>query len=294
MEVVLMGYLPDAEGIMAACAESCNTSSPAHKLYQSMDDERARGVIKYIQEHGHLSVEEFSSYVFSISGLSRVATHQLVRHRMATFLQQSMRYSEPSDFELIDGKYVPWFVIPPNMVRAAEESEDGLGDLMSYFELAGVSKRTYGGMLGKKEDKRFSILHGVKTNISMIANGREFRETIIPLRTCYTAQWEIRSMAYAISTLLRSVSPTLFEEVGPKCITDKCIERYSGRCEQIVRNILDELKRLESGIEVGKYLDLTDVIGYRADSELEERLAEELELEHPVNLSFEVKIMRMK
>ena len=294
MRVVLIDYLEDAERVMAACADSCNTNSPAHEIHQNISDERAAGIIKYIQEHGHLSVEEFSSYVFSIEDISRVATHQLVRHRMATFLQQSMRYNEPSDFKLVDGKYEPWFIIPPDMVRAAEKSEKGFEDLISYFELMDASRRIYNEMSGKKEDRRFVIPHGVKTNISMIANGREFRETIIPLRTCYTAQWEIRSMAYAMLTLLKNVSPTLFDVAGPKCITDKCIEKYSGKCEPLTREILDKLEKLEDEIKVGEYLDLTDIIGYRADSELEKRLAEELGLEHPVNLSFEVKIMRMK
>ena len=41
---------------------------------------------------GHFSTLEHASYTFSIEGVSRALTHQLVRHRLASFNQQSQRY----------------------------------------------------------------------------------------------------------------------------------------------------------------------------------------------------------
>ena len=92
MKVHLLSYTKDAERLCAAAGRSCYSKKAASKLLEEVDAERAGTMISEITVMGHHSVIEHASYTFSIEGVSRALTHQLVRHRIASFSQQSQRY----------------------------------------------------------------------------------------------------------------------------------------------------------------------------------------------------------
>jgi thymidylate synthase (FAD) len=89
MDVVLLYHTPDPERAVAASARLCYAPVGAAELVESMSDAAVAKVLKTIITSGHLSALEHASYTFAIDGVSRALTHQLVRHRLASYNQQS-------------------------------------------------------------------------------------------------------------------------------------------------------------------------------------------------------------
>ncbi len=156
----------------------------------------AEKFIKMLIRSGHLSVLEHASASFRIKGGSRSFTHQLVRHRMASYTQQSQRYVEETGFN---------FVTPPSIEANPEAREV----FLNFIEEA---KRTYSRLRElkiRKEDARFVLPNAVVSEIVISANMREWRH-IIELRGDKKAQWEIRKMAVEILKILKEKTPSIF------------------------------------------------------------------------------------
>lgn len=162
-----------------------------------------------------MSTFEHVSFTFGIDGLSRVASHQLVRHRLASFSQQSQRYVKMSP----DPNAV---IIPPSIQGNPEA-------LRLFTESVRKSQETYAQLtaLGiPKEDARFILPHGHSTRLVMTMNARELHH-FFGLRLCRRAQWEIHELARKMLALCREKAPVLFEKAGPSCIFGKCSEAKS-------------------------------------------------------------------
>jgi thymidylate synthase (FAD) len=170
--------------------------------YQSQDritDDSAKIFIERLIKMGHTSVLEHATTTFKISGISRVTSHQLVRHRLASFTQKSQRYVKSNNFDYIiphsiknDGRALNIFL---NMMEKLNES---------YYELQ---------ILGiKNEDARFILPEATETEVIMTANFREWRH-IIQLRTDKSAQWEIRAICNEILEILKEEAPSCFGDL---------------------------------------------------------------------------------
>ncbi len=133
---------------------------------------------------GHQSVLEHISLTFSIEGISRSCSHQLVRHRIASFSQQSQRHVRVEEGE---------WVVPPSI--EANPSAEGifqaaLGQIyVAYRELIDLGVHP--------EDARYLLPNATKTNLVMTMNLRELY-TVSGVRLCARAQWEIRQVFEAI------------------------------------------------------------------------------------------------
>ena len=92
MQVELLYHTPDPERAIATAARLCYAPVGASELMETMPPERVRSVLSTIMGSGHFSTLEHASYTFAVDGVSRALTHQLVRHRIASFNQQSQRY----------------------------------------------------------------------------------------------------------------------------------------------------------------------------------------------------------
>ncbi|MBI0582349.1 MAG: FAD-dependent thymidylate synthase, partial [Methanomassiliicoccales archaeon] len=92
MKVVLLSYTNDAERLCAAAARSCYSPDAASEILEGVEEDKAGAFIDKVVGMGHHSVIEHASYTFSLEGVSRSLTHQLVRHRIASYSQQSQRY----------------------------------------------------------------------------------------------------------------------------------------------------------------------------------------------------------
>jgi len=154
---------------------------------------------------GHLSTLEHVSFTFAIEGVSRVLTHQLVRHRIASYSQQSQRYVKEHDFE---------YITPPSVAANpdAQAKFDALMDTIrtAYDELMALGVH--------QEDARYCLANATETKIVVTMNARALLH-FFELRCCSRAQWEIRRLAEAMLAEVRQVAPRLFHKAGPTCVT---------------------------------------------------------------------------
>jgi thymidylate synthase (FAD) len=205
LKVRLLRHTSDAELLCGTAALTSTKSGSPSDILEKMDLEKAKRIIKRVTGYGHVSVIEHASFTFSIEGVSRAMTHQLVRHRMASYTQQSQRYVTYDSLK----KYVT----PPSIVDNTEAKK--------IFDEALVKiSETYKKLLNlkiPKEDARFILPNAARTNIIVTMNARELQH-FFNLRCCARAQWEIREVATEMLRQAKKVAPILFESAGPSCV----------------------------------------------------------------------------
>jgi thymidylate synthase (FAD) len=211
MLVTLVQHTPDPEQAVALAARLCYSPVTIGDLRERISGGDIRGFLEKILSLGHHSVLEHASFTFGIEGISRVTTHQLVRHRIASFSQQSQRYvSHKEKFDV---------VVPPSI--AADKEMSG-----KFSTLIGEVHRLYGEMVEKgipAEDARYVLPNAAETKILVTMNARELFH-FFRLRCCERAQWEIRAMAVEMLKLVKDVAPVIFEKAGPSCLEGPCPE----------------------------------------------------------------------
>ncbi|MGC8940012.1 MAG: FAD-dependent thymidylate synthase [Candidatus Bathyarchaeia archaeon] len=205
MKVKLLRYTMDAELLCGTAALTSTKSGSPSEIFEKMDLETAKRVISRVTGYGHMSVIEHASFTFSIEGVSRSMTHQLVRHRIASYTQQSQRYVAYDTIER--------FVTPPCIADNAEAKKIFDATLEEISEA--YKKLLELGV--PKEDARFILPNAAKTNIIVTMNARELRH-FFNLRCCNRAQWEIREVAIEMLKQAKKAAPALFENAGPTCV----------------------------------------------------------------------------
>lgn len=209
MKVVLLNHTKNPDQICAAAAQSCYSEKGASELFEKTTDEKAKKMIKKVVGMGHLSVVEHAHFTFSVEGVSRALTHQLVRHRIASYSQQSQRYVAMDRAE---------YVLPPS-IQADPDAK------RLYKRAMDDAWKAYRELASKvdKEDARYLLPNACHTNITITMNARELWH-FFSLRCCRRAQWEIRMMAWKMLGEARKAAPILFENAGPGCFRGPCPE----------------------------------------------------------------------
>lgn len=154
---------------------------------------------------GHESLIEHASLTFEISGISRACSHQLVRHRLASYSQESQRYVDMSDAQ---------WVVPPSIASSPEALalwENALQDLRSTYQ----ALRRLGI---PKEDARYLLPNATQTRLVVTMNFRELRH-LFRLRISLQAQWEIRAVAAQMLRLAYEVAPDVFGDLWEELTT---------------------------------------------------------------------------
>ena len=178
-----------------------NISNAAGTSHGKLDGNLKRAETCY--KLGHMSVFEFASFTARIEGISRACAHQLVRHRLASFVEQSQRYTK------IDVSGNDWYVMPPK-IKGNEQLFDNFSVYMA------CAAKWYEDFLEegmKPEDARYILPQATKTAITMRMNIRELF-AFLDLRQDKAAQWEIRELANELEKELRKLSDeweTLFD-----------------------------------------------------------------------------------
>jgi len=210
VRVTLLSYTKDAERLCASAAHSCYSDKGASELMEEWDEKKGARWLGNPLASGHHSVIEHASYTFSAEGVSRSLTHQLVRHRLASYSQQSQRYVNMREAD---------YVLPPT-IASHPELEKRFRGLMEqvWKEYEALAEKV------PVEDARYILPNACVTNITITMNARELWH-FFELRTCNRAQWEIRQMADQMLRLVQEVSPFIFKNAGPPCISrGKCPE----------------------------------------------------------------------
>ncbi len=205
MKVKLLRHTVDAELLCGTAALTSTRSGSPSEMLKSTDKEKAKQIIKRVTAYGHVSVIEHASFTFSLEGVSRAMTHELVRHRIASYTQQSQRY--------VTYDTLNCYVTPPKIADDREAKK-------LFEETLEKTSETYQRLLNMKipkEDARFILPNAAKTNIMVTMNARELRH-FFNLRCCTRAQWEIREVAMKMLKQAKAAAPALFENSGPTCV----------------------------------------------------------------------------
>lgn len=189
----------------------CYAPVGADELFEEMSDEDVSKLLRFLIKAGHHSAIEHAVYTFAIEGISRACTHQLVRHRLASYNQQSQRYVKfLDDFE---------YITPPAIRDDKAMNEVFCEYVDNAFEL--YKKMLASGI--EAEDARYILPQAGETKIVVTMNARELLH-FFELRCCDRAQWEIRELATAMLGLVKETAPVIFEKAGPGCMGGPCPE----------------------------------------------------------------------
>lgn len=207
LDVRLIGYSKDAEQVIAAAIRQCYSGLSGQELKAKISPQKRAKLICQVIGSGHTSTIEHVSFTFAIQGVSRVLTHELVRHRIASYSQQSQRYVSNENLN---------YIMPPsikNNVQALKIFQEQINkDQQIYNELL---------IMGiPKEDARFILPNASETKIVVTMNARSLFN-FLQRRMCQRAQWEIRLLAYKMHALLKKAAPNIFQYAGPTCLTEK-------------------------------------------------------------------------
>ena len=235
MKVELLSHTPDPERLAATAAKLCYSSSDISSLRDGLTPEKTESFIDMLVSIGHERVMEHVSFTFGIEGISRACSHQLVRHRLASYSQKSQRYVSESGFEYITPPEIE--AIPEakaeydRIISEISRSYEKIADPITAkhteeLTASGTDEKTAASKARKaaNEDARFLLPNACETKIVVTMNVRSlfnfFRH-----RCCNRAQWEIRAVADEMLRLCLEKAPHIFSHAGPSCVAEgKCPE----------------------------------------------------------------------
>lgn len=236
----LISHTPEPEKVVSIAAKLCYSKSDVDSLVTGVltgnDTEK---FIDKLKGMGHESPLEHVSFTFAIEGVSRTLTHQLVRHRIASYSQKSQRYVSENNFE---------YIIPPSIARDSQAKEK-FENLMctirqAYNELASMDI--------PKEDARYVLPNATETKIIVTMNARSLFN-FFSLRCCTHAQWEIRQLANLMLVEVQKVAPVLFKNAGASCKKGYCPEEGRSCGNAPTLSFLKECGNMLNLNEVFKY-----------------------------------------
>lgn len=212
MRVMVLGYTPNPVNIIYWAARTSRFVGDFDTQIKekATQDDKEKLIVNLVK-WGHHSILEHVSFTFGIEDISRVTSHQLVRHRLASFTQQSQRYASMKDNII---------VVPPsiqgNPGAMAIFNETYEKAMAAYLELARKGIPI--------EDARYILPHGLNTRLIMTMNLRELLH-VCSIRLCSKSQWEIRYLFEEIREQVKSVSPFFASLLKPQCLhTNYCPE----------------------------------------------------------------------
>lgn len=258
MKVTVLSSTHEFEQNIVRGAKLCYSSADIEALRDKVTPEEAEKFLNMILGLGHGSVLEHSTITFGIEGVSRALTHQLVRHRIASYSQKSQRYVKEAQFEYIVPKDIENNDFARNLyidlmeqiqltydMIAQELLVDYINDYITEHKdhpfleepIAGIlnvkdflarfkemDKKTFLALEKKAiENARYVLPNACETKIQMTINVRAlfnfFKE-----RLCERAQDEIRELAWLMWLACMEISPTIFQYAVPTCVHGRCKE----------------------------------------------------------------------
>ena len=227
MKVSILAHTPNIENVIASSGRLCYSKVGVNELLQKHSKEDNERFIKMLADMGHHSPLEHVSFTFAVEGVSRALTHQLVRHRIASYSQQSQRYVN------LDKTFD--YIMPPSIEKNEVTTtvfENAMKDIKRYYDYLvdsleesyisnGMNKRE----ANKKaiEDARYVLPNACETKIVFTMNVRTLLH-FFEKRCCSRAQWEIRNLANEMLRQCKEISPILFSSAGPTCKKGYCTE----------------------------------------------------------------------
>lgn len=214
LQVELLAHTPDALSLIYAAFRQCYHAGFVGDMWPKLlkgeiDRQKQADFVEQVMASGHVSPIEHVSFTFAVQGVSRALTHQLVRHRIASYSQQSQRYVDGSNFD---------YILPPSIAASEQAKErfvrciDDIG--RAYREIKELLEGAGHG--NAREDARFLLPQAAETRIVLTMNCRSLLN-FFEHRCCMRAQWEIRALAEAMLRECRNALPAVFDVAGARC-----------------------------------------------------------------------------
>lgn len=256
--------------VISVAAKTCYSSMDLDDLMRKFTDAERLKLIKSLEDSKHESPFEHVSITFAISNISRACSHQLVRHRIASFSQRSQRYVDETGFD---------YFVPVNINSNKNIKEyythfmnkvgviyEGLKeDLLNYFieEYRKVQNkepdtthiRAFKKMAG--EEARYVLPNACSTQLVMTMNVRSLWN-FFNLRCCNRAQAEINELAWEMLRQCKKRWPLLFEHAGPDCMNGICKEKPGFSCGRPPFEKMVEIKKYSYAIDDSDYDDSSE------------------------------------
>lgn len=227
MKIEILTHTPNIENVLASAGRLCYSKVGVSELLEKHSKEDNEKFVKMLADMGHHSPLEHVSFTFAVEGISRACSHQLVRHRLASYSQQSQRYVELKDtFE---------YITPNTIFKDVELNEcyemlmETIHNCYNVFAEELEAKYIEKGMnkrdANKKaiEDARYILPNACETKMVFTMNVRTLLH-FFEKRCCSRAQWEIRELANEMLRQCKEVSPILFNNAGATCRRGYCTE----------------------------------------------------------------------
>lgn len=273
LRVELLSSTKDLD-IIAYAGKLCYSKTTISDLKKKLVQSEIDLFVEKLTELGHLSPLEHVSFTFGIEGISRAATHQLVRHRIASYSQQSQRYVKQDQFNYVipsdilkNEKALEIFLTQMKQIQKSyKEITTNLMDAYIYDYLTKtlntkdiineskylhktlkeMDKRKYNELEKVAiENARYVFPNACETKIIVTMNARALLN-FFNERCCVRAQKEIREVAYKMLMLVKKEAPAIFKKAGPKCFgLGYCPENdmKDSECHKIThKQLLDLIK----------------------------------------------------
>ena len=235
MKVKIIAHTPNPEAVVASAAKLCYSKVGVDEIQENLTEDGIEKFVSMLSTIGHHSPLEHCTFTFAVEGISRACSHQLVRHRIASFSQQSQRYVKLDKFDYI----IPTAIennefakdIFLNAMEQDQKAYNGIvEELMneyiasSGYTLASIPKNEYNKLEKLAiEDARYVFPNACETKIVFTMNVRTLMN-FFTHRCCDRAQWEIRDLANEMLIQVKEIAPTLFKKAGASCVRGKCPE----------------------------------------------------------------------
>lgn len=206
MTVLLMRNTPDPDRLVALAARRCYSVRAADEIEEQLSFEEIERLLNFLRQRNHLSPFEHAEFTFSVDAVSRALSHQLVRHRVASYSQESQRY-----VNYLKVQRLP-YVTPPSIAENTEAAA-------IYARALDVALTAYRDMVNagvKPEDARYVFPNAIETKLIFTFNARSLFN-FFEQRCCIKAQWEIRNLALDMLKAVRKVAPLIFKSAGAPC-----------------------------------------------------------------------------
>lgn len=235
MKVQILTHTPNPEEVVASAAKLCYSSVGVDEIREGLNTDNIHKFVSMLSSIGHHSPLEHVSFTFAVEGISRACSHQLVRHRIASYSQQSQRYVKLDQFE---------YIIPPAIAKneyaqdiylKIMEQDQQAYDLIvkelicEYLEKEGYTIANAPKKIYSKyekiaiEDARYVFPNACETKLVFTMNVRTLMN-FFTHRCCDRSQWEIRELANEMLIKVKAIAPSLFKNAGPGCVRGKCPE----------------------------------------------------------------------
>lgn len=192
MTLQMISSTSDPEMTIAQAASVCYDSKP-----KQLD--AAQKMVRALIKSGHESCIEHAFAGFLVRGVSRVVSHELVRHRLASYCQRSQRYVSED---------TPEYVVPDEIAQNGE----AMKVFAEAMDSAWLAYKRLQSLGLKNEISRYVLPNACSTTIAVTMDFRSWRN-FLKLRLSKRAQPEIRHLAHMVLDELVKIAPACFEDL---------------------------------------------------------------------------------